>query len=122
MYSEKIFQNKIETEQSEIKQTTAQQDNLSIPDLAVSLTPLGFVFIWAIILLILQKIRANLDEKMVFSINGLHKVPCKNCKFFSNNHYLKCAVKPDIVMTEEAINCSEYCPKRVNFSAKNLFG
>ncbi|TAE61839.1 MAG: hypothetical protein EAZ76_14690 [Nostocales cyanobacterium] len=96
-------------------------EKVDISDLAIALTPLSFVFIWAIILLIFQKIRSNLDHKMYFSIHSLNQVPCKNCQFFANNHYLKCAVKPDIVLTEEAINCSEYCPKKNKFSSNKFF-
>ncbi len=35
--------------------------------------------------------------------------PCTNCRFFDNNHYLKCAVHPELVLTKEALNCSDYC-------------
>lgn len=97
------------------------QEGLNISDLTIALSPLGFVILWAFFLLILQKIRSNLDNKIAFNINGVHSVPCKNCKFFANNHYLKCAVKPDIVMTEEAINCPEYCPKKSSFTQNKLF-
>lgn len=108
--------------QSEVKQEQANPDGLNVTDLVISLSPLSFVFSWAIFLVILRKLRTNLDNKMVFSINSLQKVPCKNCRFFSNNHYLKCAVKPDIVLTEEAINCHEYSPKKGKFPPKNFFG
>jgi hypothetical protein len=125
MYVEQILQTKIaainklyQIKQSEVKQDQIQHDGFNFPDLVISLSPLSFVFIWAIFLLILQKIRSNLDDKVVLTINGLQKVPCKNCQFFSNNHYLKCAVQPHLVMTEEAINCCEYLPKKGKFSPK----
>ncbi|AFZ26303.1 hypothetical protein Cylst_4204 [Cylindrospermum stagnale PCC 7417] len=107
---------------SEVKQEPAKSDGLNVPDLVISLTPLSFIFSWAILLLALRKLRTNLDNKMVFTINSLQQVPCKNCRFFSNNHYLKCAVKPDTVLTEEAINCQEYSPKKGKFPPKNFFG
>ncbi|MBK1986991.1 hypothetical protein A0J48_005455 [Sphaerospermopsis aphanizomenoides BCCUSP55] len=108
---------------SQIKQEYAtQQEGLNISDLAIALTPLSIVFIWAIFLFIFQKIRSHADNKLAFNINNLSQVPCKNCKFFSNNHYLKCAVNPDIVLTEEAINCSEYCPKKGKFPPNKFFG
>lgn len=129
MYVEQILQKNIEADktfnyltQSESKREYVPQEGLDVSDLAIALTPLSFVFIWAMILLILQKIRSNLDNKISFSINSVHQVPCKNCKFFANNHYLKCAVKPDIVLTEEAINCSEYCPKKSKLRGNKLFG
>ncbi|MBD2296277.1 hypothetical protein H6G06_23040 [Anabaena sphaerica FACHB-251] len=131
MYVAKILPNKLDKvasnktlnrlTQIESKQEYAQQEGLNISDLAIALSPLSFVFIWAIFLFIVQKIRSRADNKIAFSINSLHQVPCKNCKFFSNNHYLKCAVKPDTVLTEESINCSEYCPKKGRFPLNKFF-
>ncbi|HLP88113.1 MAG TPA: hypothetical protein VK184_05840 [Nostocaceae cyanobacterium] len=127
MYVEQILQTKVtavnklyQVKQSELKQDNLKNKDFNFPDLALSLSPLSFVFVWAIFLLILQKIRSNLDEKLVLTINGLQKVPCKNCKYFSNNHYLKCAVQPHLVMTEEAINCSEYSPKKGSLGCKKF--
>jgi hypothetical protein len=34
---------------------------------------------------------------------------CPGCRYFSNNHYLQCALQPTIVMTEESIDCKDYC-------------
>ena len=98
-----------------------QYHNIQIPDLALSLAPLGFIFVWAVFLLLFHKIRTNADDKICVKNKILQKVPCKKCQFFANNHYLKCAVKPDTVLTEEAIDCSEYVPKKVSFPPKNLF-
>ncbi|WP_414527766.1 hypothetical protein [Nodularia chucula] len=106
---------------SEIKQEQMQQDDLGISDIALSLSPIVLLLSWVFFFLILQKIRNLLDEKMVFTIKSLHKVPCKNCRFYSNNHYLKCAVQPSIVMSEEAKDCSEYLPKNARFSPKRIF-
>lgn len=39
------------------------------------------------------------------------KYPCLNCKYFNNNPYLMCAVKPQIALTEESKNCSDYQAK-----------
>jgi hypothetical protein len=44
-------------------------------------------------------------------------VPCKNCQFFNNNNYLKCAVNPAEALTEKAHDCREYIPQ-----PKKLFG
>ncbi|MBW4622023.1 MAG: hypothetical protein KME17_22045 [Cyanosarcina radialis HA8281-LM2] len=42
----------------------------------------------------------------------LNRVPCKKCQFFAeNNPYIKCAVNPFTVLTKEAVDCSDYCPK-----------
>ncbi|MCF2151531.1 hypothetical protein IQ276_035025 [Desmonostoc muscorum LEGE 12446] len=101
--------------QNEIKNEQPPRNELTIPDIAISLSPLGFIIGWVVFLLILQKIRSFLDYKMVFPTNSSHKVPCKSCRFYSNNNYLKCAVKPSIVLTEEARNCSEYSANKKRF-------
>jgi hypothetical protein len=108
--------------QGEFKKEQVQTRELNIPDVAVSLSPIGFIIGWIVFFLVLRKIKDFLNEKMVFSIKGVHKVPCKNCRFYSNNHYLKCAVNPSIVLTEEAMSCSEYSPSNKIFSSKNPFG
>lgn len=99
---------------SEAKKEQPQTHELTIHDLVISLSPLGFIIGWIGFFVIFRKFQAFLDEKMVFSINALQKVPCKKCLFYSNNHYLKCAVNPSIVLTEEAMNCSEYLPINKN--------
>lgn len=38
----------------------------------------------------------------------MHQIPCTNCRFFTNNHSLKCTVNPCIANTESAIECSDY--------------
>jgi hypothetical protein len=129
MYVEQILQQKVAPKKSlnqlthsQIRQEyVAQQKGINISDLAIALTPLSFVFIWAIFLFILHRIRSHADNKIAFSINGLDQVPCKNCRFYSNNHYLKCAVNPDVVLTEEAVNCSEYCPRKGKLPSNNSF-
>jgi hypothetical protein len=34
---------------------------------------------------------------------------CPGCRYFSNNHYLRCALQPTIVMTDRSIDCHDYC-------------
>lgn len=40
----------------------------------------------------------------------MHRVPCTNCRFFTQDYRLKCTVQPDIANTELAIECSDYRP------------
>lgn len=54
------------------------------------------------------------DKKRLMTSNHFQQVPCKNCRFFTNNHYLKCAVHPAVALTKQALNCSDFwyqeCP------------
>ncbi len=36
-----------------------------------------------------------------------YKVPCYECKYFSHSSYLKCALHPVTVLTEEAVDCRD---------------
>ncbi|AFY35001.1 hypothetical protein [Calothrix sp. PCC 7507] len=106
---------------SEVKQEQGKQDVFIIPEVAIYLSPLGVLFSWVVFFIILRKIRTFIENKMVFTIKSSHKVPCKNCQYYANNHYLKCAVQPSMVLREEAQDCPEYSPKKSIFSPKNLF-
>lgn len=127
MYDNQILQRTVASNrnlhrviQSEVNKEQTPTNQFTIPDMAISLSPLGFIIGWVVFLLMLQKIRSFLNYKMVFPINSSHKVPCKNCRFYSNNNYIKCAVKPSIVLTDEAMNCSEYSPNNKRFCSNKF--
>lgn len=52
-----------------------------------------------------------LARSEIFSLESLQQYPCKKCRFFSNNPYIKCAVHPYMALTQKAINCSDYWSK-----------
>ncbi|BAY27085.1 hypothetical protein NIES2100_69060 [Calothrix sp. NIES-2100] len=107
---------------NDVKYESGKSEQPTRTDIAISLTPLALVISCMAFFLLLRKHQTSTDHKKSFIINSLTKVPCKNCQYYANNHYLKCAVKPDIVMTEEAKNCSEYSPDKNKSVKKNLFG
>ena len=37
------------------------------------------------------------------------KTPCYRCRYFSDNSYLKCALHPVTALTEQAVDCRDYC-------------
>ncbi|MBD2213525.1 hypothetical protein H6G27_27160 [Nostoc linckia FACHB-104] len=106
----------------DVKYEQPKPNQVNITDVAISLTPLALLISGIVFFLMLRKSQAIVDNKRFFIINGLKKVPCKNCKYYSSNHYLKCAVNPSLVMTEEAKECAEYLPDKSKFSHKNIFG
>lgn len=65
---------------------------------------LSFVFIFCMtskLLINSIKNRNNLTTQA--------SIPCKKCYFFALNYpYLMCAVNPTIVLTKEAIKCSDF--------------
>jgi len=44
-------------------------------------------------------------------LSRLNQVPCMNCHFFCMNPHLKCAVNPSVVLTKQAIDCTDYRPR-----------
>ena len=96
-------------------------NGLTFPEIAICVGgSLGFIVAWVVFFLMLSKLRTVVDNKIVFTINSLNKLPCQNCEFFCSNNYLKCAVQPSMVMTEAAKNCSDYSPKNNKSSRKNF--
>lgn len=74
-------------------------------------------FFWIAFLSIISGVLFKVFHKLEtvkvkrLSILPVSKIPCRNCKFFSNNQYLKCSVHPMTVLTAQAANCSDYCDK-----------
>lgn len=40
----------------------------------------------------------------------MHRIPCHQCRFFTNDHRLKCPIHPLTANSEQAINCRDYAP------------
>jgi hypothetical protein len=103
--SEYISEIKVDTEKSYLKNN---KDTLINTGGAVLLLT-GF---WTCLLfIILKKTRLARDGKANFFANKSNKIPCRKCRFYSDNNFLKCAVQPDIACTEDANNCTDYSPK-----------
>lgn len=39
---------------------------------------------------------------------AMHQIPCAGCRFFTNDHRLKCPVHPHEALTPEAVNCLDF--------------
>lgn len=44
-----------------------------------------------------------------FSFKPPPKTMCHRCRYFSDNSYLKCAIHPVTALTEQAVDCRDYC-------------
>ncbi|WP_348251226.1 hypothetical protein [Leptolyngbya subtilissima] len=38
----------------------------------------------------------------------MHKIPCAECRYFTNDHRLKCPIHPKIALSESAIDCPDF--------------
>lgn len=78
------------------------------------LAPLCFMIVWVSVVFIVAiscRFVRNRNKNEIVTSNLFQQVPCKKCQYFNNNYFLKCAVHPSIALTQEAVDCSDYCPK-----------
>jgi hypothetical protein len=124
MYSDRNFQANVTVDSNSNQTTQTEQGNiygLTVPEIAACVGgSFGSIVVVVVFFLMLSKLRTVVDNKIVFPNKSLNKLPCQNCEFFCSNNYLKCAVQPSMVMTEEAKNCSDYSPKNSKSSRKNF--
>ncbi|QLE46242.1 hypothetical protein FD723_39300 (plasmid) [Nostoc sp. C052] len=100
-------------------QSIATQPSNSLPPSQrgiETLPALNAAFLIIISLVILSGIAAAIyacipkGRRHSFNFKPHHKVPCHRCQYFSGNPYLKCALHPVTVLTEQAVDCTDYCP------------
>jgi hypothetical protein len=115
MYSDQLFkQSSVEeknfnqTPLSEARSDEPILDDVTIPNTLMHWGPIGFIMAWIVLFLMLSKIWTVKKDEIVAAIQHSQQLRCRNCHFFSNNPYLKCALHPSIVLTEQALDCSDY--------------
>lgn len=74
------------------------------------LIPLCFVTAWGFVLMLIWTL-VGAAYSAVKRGQTMHKIPCPNCQFFTNDHRLKCTIQPMIANTEQAISCQDYSSK-----------
>jgi hypothetical protein len=100
----------VRTERDLVHLNPRAGEALPIVDATLFLLPMGLMTVWAIIAFKLSDSFKNTRDRIA-NASAFSKLPCKNCQYYTNNPYLKCAVNPNSVLTEEALNCSDYSPK-----------
>lgn len=71
------------------------------------LVPFCFVLAWGIVILTVWNLIAAARDGL-YKAQKMHKIPCANCRFFTQSYHLKCTIHPKIALSEEAINCRDY--------------
>jgi hypothetical protein len=72
-----------------------------------ALVPLCFGVAWLFVGMIGWSIWAAIRDG-VANAKTMHSIPCANCQFFTNSHYLKCPIHPKSALSPDAINCPDY--------------
>lgn len=71
------------------------------------LGPFCFVMAWTIVILGLWQLVAATHDG-VKRAQTMHRIPCADCGFFTNQAVLKCPLHPSQAMSEEAIGCLDF--------------
>ncbi|MBD1805560.1 hypothetical protein H6F98_08880 [Microcoleus sp. FACHB-SPT15] len=82
----------------------------------ILLVPFVALLCWLILSIRALKALKAVQNKTAIPLNCNNNFPCKKCYFFLNNHYLKCAIHPSVVLTEQASNCPDYCSQKDKIS------
>lgn len=81
-----------------------------IPEISIGVVLLSGIICFLMLSKTWTVIQEDMEDPLDLS-NSFAQSPCTKCQFFSNNPFLKCAVNPTVVLTKEAVNCSEYKPR-----------
>ena len=66
----------------------------------------GLVIIVSIVAAIYTMMTKSIQRSS--SLKSSPNVQCFKCQYFSRNPYVKCALHPDTVLTERAVDCRDY--------------
>ena len=81
-----------------------------LQDLEPILTPVYFVGAWTLLWLLGWTLVSAIAD-LIKRAKQMHRIPCTNCQYFTNDHRLKCTVQPHLASTEQAVSCPDYRPK-----------
>lgn len=103
----------IDAKQRQSVEKITYLDKENLPDI-------GFLFFIitlsvVVILLIFRYSRfGKMMAEKTLTPDVFHKIPCRSCRYFAYNPYLNCAIHPSLVLTNQAIDCPDYCAKGEN--------
>ncbi|NJO78359.1 MAG: hypothetical protein HC827_07415 [Cyanobacteria bacterium RM1_2_2] len=69
--------------------------------------PICFISAWLLVGAVTWTAWAAIRDT-VSTAKKLHEIPCANCQFFTNTHFLKCPVHPKSALSTDAIDCPDY--------------
>lgn len=104
-----IVKRNFSTTHTEVEQTPQNQGNTPY-NIGVE-GSISLIIGGAFLVFLLSKLRKSKQNNIVVNLQQSNEIPCSNCRFFSSNPYVKCAVHPTLALTKEAINCADYCPQ-----------
>lgn len=101
------------------KLNAENQDKATMPDGTMLLAPIYFLAFTGALIFLKRSKSHKAAQNRITNLKRLNQIPCRNCRFFKENQYLKCAVHPSTVLKEEAVNCPDYCSQKDKFTSVN---
>jgi|GEM_PF-4700861 len=95
----------VETQPYGLESANQKPDRPHLADESLFWLSLCFPALWAVAVLLFQLSKINWQNR---SLQRSKKIPCHTCQYFSNSSHLKCAVHPTLVLSKDAIDCSDY--------------
>jgi hypothetical protein len=96
--------------QAVTKPDLTKPEGIITPDEALFFIPFCYMIVSVILIFMFPNVW-KVRRAKIARFNCFNQVPCRNCRFFTDNHHLYCTVQPSIVLTKQALDCSDYHPK-----------
>jgi hypothetical protein len=71
------------------------------------LVPVCFVLAWGLVAITAWNLVSAVQDG-VSRATVMHKIPCAECRYFTNDHRLKCPIHPKVALSESAIDCADF--------------
>ncbi len=76
------------------------------------------VLAWGIVAMLVLNLVAMVRQGLT-SVREMHRIPCANCCYATENYRLKCSVRPVEAFSEQAINCQDFAPENFALSHRH---
>lgn len=71
------------------------------------LVPVCFIVAWSLMGFTAWNLATAARDGMDRA-SAMHKIPCADCRYFTNDYRLKCPIHPKIALSESAIDCTDF--------------
>lgn len=109
------------TTQASEAQPSTQNGSEFRPTFDVGFTTIVNLAILSTIAAIVYIIYVFKRQQSTSSFKPPDEMPCYRCRYFNNNPYLKCALHPANVLTDESIDCVNYRPENLSIAEKLFY-
>ncbi|MFK8185299.1 MAG: hypothetical protein AB8B99_18145 [Phormidesmis sp.] len=66
-----------------------------------------FAVTWIVIGIVVVSMISMVKDGIV-NVRRMHRIPCANCQYATNDYRLKCSVHPSMAFSEDAVSCRDF--------------